>query len=85
MLIASLVIVVVANLGDDPNIYHPQNWSGPTESDLTTCAQMADDLNAGFSHIENAGLPRDWQDKYATCEIRIGADDAGAKKVAYKF
>ena len=71
MLIASLVIVVVANLGDDPNFYGAESWHGPTTADLTQCATMARDLNQSFDYLQAQGLNSDWQSKSATCDVIV--------------
>lgn len=71
MLIASLVISVTAAIGADVNFYQPENWTGPTNDELVTCAQMARDLNREFDFLVSQGLNTDWQMKTATCEIRV--------------
>lgn len=78
MLIASLVIAVTASVGSDPNFYQPQNWKGPTMSEMETCAHMARDLNAGFEYLVSQGLNTDWQTKYASCEL-VAIDDDSAE------
>ena len=75
MLLASLVIVVVASLGDDPNYYHVENWQAPTMADLTTCATMAEELNASFRYLADNGLNTDWQTKEASCDVHLAKID----------
>ena len=75
MLIAALVIAVSASLGADPNYYQPQTWEGPTETDLTTCATMAGELNATYKYLADNGLNTDWQTKEASCEVYVQAVD----------
>ena len=86
MLIASLVLAVVANVGDDPNYYGVENWKGAAMADMETCATMARDLNEGFDVILRQGLPRDWHTKYASCELIVIDDDSdeGAEHTAAK-
>lgn len=91
MLIASLVLAVVANVGDDPNYYGVESWKGATMTDMETCATMARDLNDGFDAILKHGLPRDWHTKYASCELVVEGDavpasaPASAKPVSLAF
>lgn len=85
-LIASLVIAVTASLGSDPNYYQPQNWTGPTQDELVTCATMARDLNDGFELIVKKDLPRDWFTKYASCElVAVGDIEEDSEPVALRF
>ena len=89
---AHLVIAVVANIGDSPNYYQPQNWDGPTRDDLVTCADLARQLNETYDALARKGL-NEWTAKYATCEISIAPeafapkDDARPRptKVSYQF
>lgn len=90
-LIASLTVAVTVSVGAGENFYQMESWQGPTEADLTVCASMANDLNAGFDYMIRQGLNKDWQSKTATCEIiLIGGDDedeaiAAVPKVAFRF
>lgn len=73
-LIASLVVAVTVSVGADVNFYQAESWKGPTMPELQTCADMADELNAGFGYLVQQGLNTDWQTKYATCELVAVAD-----------
>lgn len=87
-LAAALVIAVTVSLGDGTNFYQPQNWQGPTMSDLETCASMARDLNDGFDYLIREGKNTDWQSKAASCEVYMVDDvkpGAAAKPVSFKF
>lgn len=81
-LLASLMIEVVANMGDGSNFYLAQTWVGPTETDLVTCATMSKDLNAGFDYMVREGLNVDWQTKTATCEVYLSPDAEPASTAA---
>lgn len=76
-LIASLIVAVVTNVGADTNYYEAESWQGPTMSELQSCADMADGLNASFEVIRAKGLARDWHTKYASCEL-VAVDDGPA-------
>lgn len=83
MLIASLVIVVTAAVGSDPNFYQAESWKGPTDADLTTCATMARELNDTFDAMIRQGLNKDWQSKSAYCELVAAGDDDSAEPASY--
>lgn len=95
MLIASLVIVVTASIGSDPNFYQAESWKGPTNDELVTCATMARELNDTYDAMIRQGLNHDWQVKTATCElVAVGdeeegaapaSDKASAMQVSYQF
>lgn len=90
MLVASLVVSVLVAVGGDTNFYQTERWQAPTMGDLTTCADMAHELNVGFDYLIRQGLNQDWQSKTATCElINVGDDDdspaPAASHVAYTF
>jgi hypothetical protein len=91
-IMAYLSISVVASIGADPNYYRPQSWEGPTETDLVTCATMADELNATYAALDKAGKMADFRE--ATCVITLvkGRDGSvtpeaapTAHKVSYRF
>lgn len=89
-LVAALVLASIAQAGDAPSYSMPQTWEAPTPSELYTCARMAKELTQTYEALaHNDKFPRDWQERWVTCEITVtdnpAPQPAKAAPAGYRF
>lgn len=89
-LVASIVVSTLLVAGGETQYDRVQTWEGPTPSDLYHCAQMAESLTLTWRAMVDKGVPTEYQERWASCEISLSEVDAApepepAQPAAYRF